>query len=123
MSTAVVVLSDPQNGEESLGRLFNALAATYDLQQRGLPVDLIFQGAGTRWISVVTQPDHPAHGLYRAVEGRVAGVSGACAGVFGTRGAAESAGFALLTNNRVPGTSGMASLAGYIASGDRVLTF
>ena len=123
MSTAVVVLSDPQNGEESLGRLFNALAATYDLQERGLPVDLIFQGAGTRWISVVTQPDHPANALYRAVEERVAGVSCACADVFGTRDAAESSGFALLAGNGVPGTSGLASLAQYVASGDRVLTF
>lgn len=123
MPTAVIVLADPQNGEESLGRLFNALAATYDLQERGLDVDLIFQGAGTRWISVVTQPDHPPHALYRAVEGRVAGVSCGCADVFDTRSAAESGGFALLTANGVPGTSGMASLAAYVASGDRVLTF
>ncbi len=123
MSTAVVVLADPQGGEESLGRLFNALAATYDLQERGLPVDLIFQGAGTRWISVVTRPDHPANALYRAVEARVAGVSCGCADVFGTRAAAESAGFALLTANGVPGTSGLASLAAYVANGERVLTF
>ena len=47
--TAIVVLSDPQAGEEALGRLFNALAATYDFKQKGHDVQLLFQGTGTRW--------------------------------------------------------------------------
>lgn len=123
MQTAIIVLADPAGGDDALGRLFNALAATYDLQQRSLPVELVFQGAGTRWISVVTAPEHPAHALYRAVEHSIAGVSCACADVFGTRAEAASAGFALLTANGVPGTSGLASLGAYIERGDRVLTF
>lgn len=123
MQTAIILLADPQNGDDALGRLFNALAVAYDLQQRAQSVDLVFQGAGTRWISIVTQPDHPAHALYRAVEDRVAGVSCACADVFGTRAAAESGGFALLASNGVPGTSGLASLAPYLERGDRVLIF
>jgi hypothetical protein len=32
--TAIVVLSNPQGREEALGRLFNALAATYDFKQK-----------------------------------------------------------------------------------------
>ena len=123
MPAAVVVLADLQGGEEPLGRLFNALAVTYDLQQQGLPVDPVFQGAGSRWVSVVTQPDHPAHALSQAVQNSVAGVSCACSDAFGARGDAESAGFTLLTANGVPDTRGMASLAPYIARGDRVLTF
>src|SRR6476469_8732628 len=81
--TAVVVLSDPQGGDEALGRLFNALAATYDFKQKRQEVQLLFQGAGTRWTAVLTKDDHPAHALYQAVEDRVAGVSAACAVVFG----------------------------------------
>ena len=123
MKTAVVLFADPNGGEEALGRLFNALAATYDFQQRGHPVELVFQGAGTRWISVVTQPDHPAHALYRAVEGSIAGLSCGCADVFGARAAAEKGGFALLTGNAVPGTSGLHSLASYVLEGASVLTF
>ena len=60
MKTAIVVLSDPQDGgEEALGRLFNALAVAYDL----------------------------------------------------------------IGDNALPGTSGLPSLARYLADGYRVLTF
>ena len=56
MKAAVVVLSDPKSGsEESLGRLFNALAATYDFKQRGDDVRLLFAGTGTRWASSSSQ--------------------------------------------------------------------
>ena len=49
MKTAIVVLSDPNGGEEALGRLFNALAAAYDSKARKQEVQVLFQGAGTRW--------------------------------------------------------------------------
>ena len=49
-SIAIVVLSDPEGGgEEALGRLFNALAAAYDFRVAGDAVQVLFQGAGTRW--------------------------------------------------------------------------
>ena len=123
MKTAIVVLSDPTGGEEALGRLFNALAATYDFKQRKEEVQLVFQGTGTRWTGVLTKSDHPAHALYKAVEDKVAGVSCGCADVFGARGDAEKNGFSLITTNAVPGTTGFPSLARYAAEGYTVLTF
>src|SRR4029079_743792 len=69
--TAIVVLSDPRAGEEALGRLFNALAATYDFKQKDQDVQLIFQGTGTRWAGLLTKTDHPAHTLYKAVADKV----------------------------------------------------
>lgn len=124
MKTAILVLSDPQSGsEESLGRLFNALAATYDFKQRGDDVTLYFNGAGTRWSGVVTQADHPAHELYKAVEDKVGGVSCGCADVFGARETAEKQGFDLITDNSVPGTSGLPSVATLVADGYQVVTF
>lgn len=39
MKTAIVLLADPNGGDEALGRLFNALAATYDFQQHGHEVE------------------------------------------------------------------------------------
>jgi hypothetical protein len=123
MKTAVIVLSDPKGGEEALGRVFNALAATYDFKARNDEVELVFQGAGTRWVGVLTHPDHPAHALYEAVEDKVAGVSRACADVFGARADAESKGFALIAENAIPGTAGLPSLARYAADGYTVLTF
>ena len=123
MKTAIVVLSDPKGGEEALGRLFNALAAAYDLKQKQHEVEILFQGAGTRWAGHLTRPEHPAHTLYAAVEDRVAGVSSACCDVFGARSDAETNGFSLIGDNAIPGTSGLPSLATYLFDGYRVLTF
>lgn len=120
--TTIVVLADPAGGEESLGRLFNALAAVYDFKRRKLDVQLVFQGTGTRWAGLLTRPDHPAHALYEAVADRVAGVSSGCAALFGARDEAERNGFSLLADNAVPGTSGLPSLATYAIEGS-VLTF
>ena len=115
LKAAIVVLSDPKNGsEESLGRLFNALAAAYDFKQRGDDVTLLFQGAGTRWAGEVVKEDHPAHALYRAVEDTVAGVSSGCADVFGARADAQRNGFSLITTNAVLGIFGLFSFATYV---------
>ena len=78
MKTAIIVLADPAGGEEALGRLFNALAAAYDLKQKQQEVAILFQGAGTRWAGELTNPEHPVHALYAAVADRVAGVSSGC---------------------------------------------
>lgn len=121
--TAVVVLSDPRGGEEALGRVFNALAATYDFKQKQHDVQLIFQGAGTRWTGVLTKADHPAHALYKAIEDKVAGASLACSVFFGARDDAQANGLALIASNPVPGTEGLPSLADYAADGYRILTF
>lgn len=121
--TAIVVLSDPKGGEEALGRLFNALAATYDFKQKAQEVELIFQGAGTRWAGVLGHADHPAHALYKAIEDKVAGVSAACSDFFGARHDADVNGFSLIASNNVPGTAGLPSLAAYAADGYTILTF
>jgi hypothetical protein len=123
MKTAVIVLSDPKGGEEALGRVFNALAATLDFKTRGQEVELIFQGTGTRWTGVLVNPDHPVHGLYKAVEDKVAGVSSACSAAFGARADAERTGLSLIGDNAVPGTDGLPSLARYAAEGYQILTF
>lgn len=123
MKTAIVVLSDPKGGDEALGRLFNALAAAYDFKMRKEQVELVFQGAGTRWAGLLDTADHPAHALFKAVEDTIAGVSHACADVFGSRESARKSGFDLIGTNAVPGTSGLPSLAKYVTEGYTVITF
>lgn len=124
MKTAILVYSDPKNGsEEALGRLFNALAATYDFKKNGDDVTLMFQGAGTRWVGQLGKPDHPAHDLYEAVRDKVAGVSCGCADVFGAADDAEKEGYALIKDNTVPGTSGVTSLRKLISDGYTILNF
>ena len=125
LKAAIVVLSDPKSGsqEEALGRVFNALATAYDFKQRGDDVSVLFQGAGTRWIGQLSQEDHPAHALYKEVEETIAGVSCGCADVFGGGEEAQASGFDLITDNPVPGTTGLPSLATLVGEGRTVLTF
>lgn len=121
---AIVVLSDPKTGsEESLGRLFNALAAAYDYKQQGDEVTILFHGTGTRWPGVLQNPEHPGHNLFEAVKDKVAGVSCGCADVFGASEEVAKSGFDLIKNNPVPGTSGVASLRALSAEGYSILTF
>ena len=120
--TTIIVLSDPNGGDEALGRVFNALAAAYDFKRQQRPVELVFQGAGTRWPPVLAAPDHPIHALYEAVEDIVVGASAGCATVFGARNDVEREGLALIATNPVPGTAGLPSIARFVSDGP-VLTF
>ena len=121
---AVIVLSDPQAGsEEAMGRLFNALAAVYDFKQRGDDVQLLFQGAGTRWAGELVNREHPAYELFQTVKDKTAGVSCGCADVFGAREGALRCGLDLITENNVPTTTGLPSLARLTAEGYSILTF
>lgn len=124
MKTAITVLSDPKSGsEDALGRVFNALAAAYDFKQAGDDVEIIFQGAGTRWIGELANPEHPAYALFEEVKDMVAGVSCGCADVFGATEEVEKSGFDFITDNPVPGTSGLPSLRKLTAEGYNILTF
>lgn len=124
MKAAIIILSDPKSGsEEALGRVFNALAAAYDFDQKGDEVTVLFQGAGARWPGHLTDADHPAHDLYEAVKDTIAGVSAGCAAVFGGAEEAAAAGLDLISQNPVPGTPGLPSLQKLISDGYTVLTF
>lgn len=118
----IIVLADPNGGEEALGRVFNALAAAYDFKTHQRPVRIVFQGTGTRWANVLARADHPAHALYKAVEDTVGGASAGCATLFGARDDVAREEIPLLTDNAVPGTAGLPSLVQYVAEGP-VLTF
>lgn len=121
--TAVVVLSDPDGGDEALGRTFNALALARDLDQAGQDVQVIFQGAGTRWPGRLADPTHPVNGLFEAVRHTIAGASCGCAQLFGAQQDVTACGIKLLTDNQVPGTDGVAGLRSLIEDGRRVLIF
>jgi hypothetical protein len=120
MKTAIIVLSDPKSGsEESLGRVFNALATAYDFKNAGKEVSLLFQGAGSRWPEALQEEDHPAHELFEAVQDKIQGISCACADVFG----ADTSGYDLIKDNSVPKTTGLPSLSNLQEQGFNVLTF
>ena len=124
MKSAIFVLSDPKTGgDEALGRVFNALATAYEYKQAGEDVTVTFQGAGTRWVAELSKAGHPLNALFSAVLDTVAGVSCGCSDVFGTHEEAESKGFALVKDNAVPGTSGVASFRKFAKDGYQIYTF
>jgi hypothetical protein len=124
MKAVIIVLSDPNaNTEEALGRVFNGLAAAYELKQNGDEVSILFQGAGTRWPKLLSDPEHPVHGLFELVKDRVSGVSCGCANVFGAAEDVTASGLELISENQVPGTTGLPSLRKWLVEGNPVLIF
>ncbi|MBC7368938.1 MAG: DsrE family protein [Undibacterium sp.] len=79
MKTAVIILSDPKSGsDEALGRVFNALALAHEARKAGDEVEVVFNGAGTRWPAELTKLSHPANGRYAAVRAVVKAASCGC---------------------------------------------
>jgi hypothetical protein len=101
-----------------LGRLFNALEAVKELKEAGDDVELIFDGAGTKWVVELSRPDHKAHGLYVAVKDRVSGVCSFCAGAFGVHDEVMACGAPLAKDY-----DGHPSFRSLLLRGYQVITF
>lgn len=123
MKLAIIIISDPKNGEEALGRAFNALALAAEGQARGDEVNVVFVGAGTRWPAELAKLSHPANPLYNAVRPSVVGASRACSAVFGTAKEVAGCGLSEIHDNALPGTPGLASIRRYLADGWQTQVF
>jgi hypothetical protein len=121
--TNIIILSDPNTGEESLGRAFNAFAAAIDIKENGGEVSIILSGTGTRWAGIITNIDHPLNPFYQALKSDFAGVSCGCADVFGSREAAEKNNFPILDESKIPGTSGLPSYSKLLNAEAHLLIF
>ena len=120
---ALIILSDPKGGDEALGRVFNALAIAQEGLQQGDEVEIVFNGAGTRWPEELAKVSHPANGLYNLVRESVKGVSCGCAAVFGATKGVEACGVPLLKEKALAGTPGISNLRRYVADGWHTLIF
>lgn len=123
MKLAVILVSDPNSGEEALGRAFNAMALAAQASSLGDEVEIVFVGTGTRWPAALSQLDHPAHALYEAVRLHIRGASRACATVFRATEGVATSGVPQLKDNPLPGTPGMASIHRYLSEGWQTLVF
>src|SRR5687767_2335974 len=121
--TAIIILSDPKGGEEALGRVFNGLAVAHESLQAGDEVEVVFNGAGTRWPEELARVSHPVNALYNAVRETIKGASCGCAEVFGARKSVEACGLPLLKDKALAGTPGISNLRNYLANGWRTLIF
>jgi hypothetical protein len=123
MKLAIIILSDPKNGEEALGRAFNGLALAAEAQSKGDEVNVVFVGAGTRWPAELTKLSHPANELYNAVRPSITGASCGCAAVFGATKEVAACGLPEIKDHALPGTPGLASIRRYLAEGWQTLVF
>lgn len=123
MKLAIAITSDPQSGDDGLGRAFQGLALAAEAKQHGDQVDIVFIGPGTRWPAVASKLGHPLHGLYNAVRPAVKGASCGCADAFGAAAGVEACGVPKLKDFALAGTSGLASLRHYLADGWQTLVF
>jgi hypothetical protein len=123
MKIAIIILSDPKGGDEALGRVFNALAVAHEGLQRSDEVELVFNGAGTRWPQELAKVSHPANGLYNLVREAVKGASCGCATVFGATKSIEACGVPLLKDKALAGTPGISNLHQYVTDGWHTLIF
>jgi hypothetical protein len=123
MKLALIILSDPKGGDEALGRVFNALAMAQEGLQQSDEVEIVFNGAGTRWPEELAKVSHPANGLYNLVRETVKGASCGCAAVFGATKGVEACGVPLLKEKALAGTPGISNLRRYVADGWHTLIF
>lgn len=114
---AIVVLTDTET-HESLGRAVNALEFAKELQEHGDRVQIIFDGAGTKWIPELENVDHDVHPLYLAVKENIHGACRFCAKAFGVFKEVKDTDIELLDDY-----DDHPSLRSFIAKGYQIVTF
>lgn len=123
MKTAIIILSDPNAGEEALGRALNAFALAHESRAAGDEIAIEFIGTGTRWPAELSRLAHPGHALFDSVRDLVVGGSCACAALYGATEGLQACGIPLNSSNALPGTSGLSSIRRYLAEGWQTLIF
>lgn len=92
---AIVILADTSEAD-GLGRVLNGLMAAKEFVDGKDEVQVIFSGAGTKWLVELANPKHKLHDLYKGVKGHIAGACGFCASAFGVTDTAKKSGISIL---------------------------
>ncbi|MDP9416996.1 MAG: hypothetical protein M3P48_04015 [Actinomycetota bacterium] len=95
MPRAAVILFADAETPEGTGLMANALTTVSEFKDAGDEAILVFDGAGTRWIPQLTDPEFRYHRLLEQVRDRVRGASVYCARAYGVKDEIEAAGIPL----------------------------
>jgi hypothetical protein len=118
LKVAILVLADTETRADR-ARAANALTTAYDeFEEAGDEVDLIFTGAGTKWVGELSDPDHRLHRAFEMVRDEVAGAGRACATAFGVREEVQASRVPLLAEYK-----GHQSLRECVVQGYQVISF
>ena len=115
MDIANVLLADTESHADA-GRMANALETVREAVEAGVGVEIIFNGAGTRWVGELAKPRHKHHKLCRRLLLCVQ-VCDCRARAFGVFDQVEAAGVGRLSEHR-----GHPSLFARLRRGVAVLT-
>ncbi|MFW6039425.1 MAG: DsrE family protein [bacterium] len=114
---AIIVLADTDS-MEALGRVANALMTVQEFKDAGDEVQLIFDGAGTKWIGQLSDPQHKYYDVYQRVQDKVGGVCTYCADAFGVTEQVRAAGAPFADDYQ-----GHPSLRQLVSRGYQIITF
>ncbi len=118
MVKVVIFILSTMETHQDAGRVVNALQAAAEFKEAGDDVEIIFDGGGTVSAVALANPEHRLHGLYTAVEDKVAGLCDHCARAFQVSDKAQALGLSFLAEfQQHP------SLRKRVAQGYQVLTF
>jgi hypothetical protein len=118
MAKAAIVLFADTETKEGLGRMSNALTSVREFKEEGQEVTLIFDGAGTKWIGELSDPDHKYNSHFESVKDDIQGACTYCARALGVKDKVQESGVELLGE-----FEGHPSLAKLVTQGYQVITF
>lgn len=93
---AVLILADTETHGD-LGRAVNALEVAKEFKEAGDQVAIVFDGAGTRWIAELSNPEHKRHALFESLRDVILGACAFCSAAFGVKDAVVAANVSLLS--------------------------
>ncbi len=114
---AILVLADV-DAIGDLGRVVNAMQIVKEFKEAQDEIQLVFDGAGTKWIPRLSIPDHKYHALYESVKDKITGACEYCASAFEVKEQIQQAGITLLGDY-----DGHPSVKQFIDQGFEVLVF
>lgn len=118
MLKAVIMVLAGAEAHGDMARVVNALEAAKEFKEAGDDVKIIFDGAGTEWITKLSDPGNMLYPLFEAVKDKVVGACSYCAAAFGVADSADSCGVNLLDEYE-----GHPSIRELVKQGYEIITF
>lgn len=117
LKVAIVVLADTDTLGD-MGRVVNAMEAVKEFKEAGDDVQMIFDGAGTKWIGELSRPDHNYHEIFNEVRDKITGACEYCANAFQVASEVSQADIEFMGDYE-----GHPSFRKLVADGYQVITF
>lgn len=114
---AILILADSESHGD-MGRVTNALEIAKEFKEHDDQVKIVFDGAGTKWVGKLADPENKMNPLYESVKEDVLGACSFCAKAFGVKNQVEKADVKLLDDY-----DGHPSVRTLVQDGFQVMTF